>query len=587
MVGVYLLDTPSKVASIAAELDRCRRYSLEQHWVALGAGTVPLDLEPLTRQHVLQPRSKFELLNLLLEAIDIQSYDFIVAIDDDIDLPARFLDDFIDLQRRYDLALAQPARTHDSYIDHHFTAQLTGIDARRTRFVEIGPLTSFRSDAAALLMPFDTCAPMGWGLDFVWPLQLERTGLQLGIVDATPVRHALRKPASHYDLNAMQAAMADYLSSTPHLQRAEAFVAFQTFDGVQSATAQVIDSRSMSQVPELSVLYCSYNRAGLLRLALDALCRQTLERKRFEVILVDDGSSDDTREVAKNFSGCLPLRYARQRQSGIASARNHALCLARSPIVCFLDDDDVADPGLLETHLRFHECHSAPECVVLGRTELRIDVAGAPLMHFVTQVRHNLFSYPLIEHGSTLGFDYFWGGRISCKRLFLLANGVFNPLFRFGAEDIELGYRLTKAGLRVIYNAQAVSCMVRYLTFEEYCRRSYLQGLANWWCGQLHTDPQFHRWCQIDQIELEWNDLEPRYDTILKIAVDLHRYAQARINAGLALDDLTLQLLHRGYDAAFEAARIKGSHDGSLGATPASTHEVGPERFMAHQTATA
>jgi len=586
-VGVYLVDSPSKVASIVAELARSERYLLDQHWVALGRGTVPAGLESFTQHHFADPRSKFELLNLLLEATDLDAYEFIVAIDDDIDLPAGFPDDFIDLQRRYGLALAQPARTHDSYIDHHFTAQLTGIDARQTRFVEIGPLISLRSDAAALLIPFDTRAPMGWGLDFVWPLWLEHADLRLGIVDATPVRHALRAPASCYGLRETQSAMADYLSSVDHLPRATAFIALQTYAGnaaaVDVGAAPAIDSRDTTRPPRLSVLFCSYNRADLLRQALDALCQQTLDRACFEVILVDDGSTDDTRGVVEGFAQRLPLRYARQRQSGIASARNHALCLARGDIVCFLDDDDVADPCLLQEHLDFHERHPGPQHAVLGRTELRVDVARSPLMHFVTQVGHNLFSYPLIAHGSTLGFDYFWGGRISCKRLFLLDNGVFNPVFRFGAEDVELAYRLGKAGLRVIYNARAVSRMVRAFTFEQYCRRSYLQGLANWLLGQLHRDPELDRWCQIDQLERDWDGLEPRYDGILKIAGDLDRYAQARIDAGLVLDGLTLQLLHRSYHAAFQATRVKGSRDGSLGAAPANTHEVGPDRYMVHR----
>jgi len=164
---------------------------------------------------------------------------------------------------------------------------------------------------------------------------------------------------------------------------------------------------------------------------------------------------------------------------------------------------------------------------------------------------------------------------------------VFNPLFRFGAEDVELAYRLGKAGLRVIYNARAVSRMVRAFTFEQYCRRSYLQGLANWLLGRLHQDPELNRWCQIDQLERDWAGLEPRYDSILKIVGDLDRCAQARIDAGLVLDGLTLQLLHRSYHAAFQATRVKGSRDGSLGAAPANTHEVGPDRYMVHRPANA
>ena len=72
-----------------------------------------------------------------------------------------------------------------------------------------------------------------------------------------------------------------------------------------------------------------------------------------------------------------------------------------------------------------------------------------------------LFSYPNLKHGDVLDYTYFWGGCSSCKRKFLIEYGVFNPVFRFGCEDIELAYRLSKSNLKVVYNARAVSTMVR------------------------------------------------------------------------------------------------------------------------------
>src|SRR5439155_5541514 len=119
--------------------------------------------------------------------------------DDDIALPRGFLDAFLGLQGRTGLALAQPARTHDSYYDHPIVERQLGVQARRTRFVEIGPLVSMRRDAAALLLPFDERSPMGWGYDNLWPLILGRHGLGMGIIDATPVNHGLRKPTAEYD----------------------------------------------------------------------------------------------------------------------------------------------------------------------------------------------------------------------------------------------------------------------------------------------------------------------------------------------------------------------------------------------------
>lgn len=311
--------------------------------------------------------------------------------------------------------------------------------------------------------------------------------------------------------------------------------------------------------PLISAVICTYNRAPLLRQALSALCAQTIGLDRFEVIVVDDGSTDDTRAVAERFSGVLHLRYAYQANSGLASGKNHGLFLSRAPIVAFLDDDDVLNPHCLEEHHKTHERFAQPSYAVLGYTRLAEEPARSPLMRYVTDVGCQLFSYPHITHESILDFSYFWGGRSSCKRGFLLEYGVFNPVFRFGAEDIELGFRLEKVGLRVVYNAAAISSMVRILTFEDFCRRCRLQGQSNWVFSQLHPDPAVRAWAQIDHAELEWAQIAPRFDDLMKAAGDLDRFAQARSSMELPIDPTTTELLHAFYGAAFRANRIRGT----------------------------
>jgi len=77
-------------------------------------------------------------------------------------------------------------------------------------------------------------------------------------------------------------------------------------------------------------------------------------------------------------------------------------------------------------------------------------------MHFVTDVGQYLFAYQDLVDGQRLDHTYFWGGRSSCKRS-LLRHGLFNPTFRFGSEDIELGHRLSRHGLQVVFARDAVS----------------------------------------------------------------------------------------------------------------------------------
>ncbi len=311
--------------------------------------------------------------------------------------------------------------------------------------------------------------------------------------------------------------------------------------------------------PVLSAVVCTYNRAPLLARALGALCGQTMERESFEVIVVDDGSSDETRQVAEAFHSLLPLRYAFQTNSGLASGKNHGLFLARGEIVLFLDDDDVADSRLLEEHQRSHVDFPQEQFAVLGYTDLTAAVARSPLMYFVTQVGCHLFSYPTLSQGDVLDYTYFWGGRSSCKRMFLLEHGVFDPVFRFGAEDIELGYRLSKKGLKVVYNRNAASHMVRELEFDGFCRRCYLQGRSNWVFSQRHPNAEVRKVTQVDGAADEWARIRPRYDLLMKMAQDMDRLAAEASKAGRPLDNAAKQLLFKAYRAAFTASRIKGT----------------------------
>lgn len=229
VVGVYLADRENHAAAIVREMDCSREWQVEQRWVALGRSAVPAALGPVTAFRARSKQPKFLLLNELLRQVELDRHEYVLFCDDDIVLPGGFLDRYLDLVTRYELALAQPARTPDSYFDHWLVRQLDGLLARTTRFVEIGPLFSVRRDALPLLVPFDETSPMGWGYDFVWPVTMEQAGLRMGIVDATPIAHNLRKPVAHYDYLANMRAMRAFLSNHPHMTREDAFAIVEAY----------------------------------------------------------------------------------------------------------------------------------------------------------------------------------------------------------------------------------------------------------------------------------------------------------------------------------------------------------------------
>ena len=133
-----------------------------------------------------------------------ERYDHVLLVDDDVDLPAGFLDRFLDIQRSLGFALAQPARSIGSPADHPIVLQQPGALARRTLFVEVGPVLSIARSALDAVLPFDLRSSMGWGYEAVWSHRLgERSAI--GIIDATPVDHRLRPTAAHYAKSAREA----------------------------------------------------------------------------------------------------------------------------------------------------------------------------------------------------------------------------------------------------------------------------------------------------------------------------------------------------------------------------------------------
>jgi glycosyltransferase involved in cell wall biosynthesis len=311
----------------------------------------------------------------------------------------------------------------------------------------------------------------------------------------------------------------------------------------------------------LSAILCTYNRASLLPRVLAGLQRQTLAREHFELIVVDDGSDDATGEVVHQHADGLPLRYIRQEHAGLAAAKNRGIEAARGHIVLFLDDDDVADSDLLRQHLRTHVRYPERRFAVLAYTGLAPDVARRPLMDFVTGAGGQLFCYPRIEDGAELDFTYFWGGRSSCKRAFLIEHGVFDPRFAFGCEDIELGWRLHSHGLRVIYNRQAVSTMIRSIDFDGFCERLRRQGRSQWLFSCLHPNAQIRDYCQIPEYNRDWPIYSKAYDGLLRCARELDRLANARQAQGIDVDQATTRLLHQAYGRAFKACRLRGIDD--------------------------
>jgi hypothetical protein len=160
--------------------------------------------------------AKFANLNLLLDGVALERFDWVLVMDDDVELPAGFLDGFLYLAERWQLALAAPAHRMLSHAAWRLTRRQWGSVVRETAFVEIGPLTALHGDVLDALLPFPDVG-MGWGLDAHWSWLARERGWSIGIVDALPISHLVAPAATGYGRDTAVAQARAFLAEHPYL----------------------------------------------------------------------------------------------------------------------------------------------------------------------------------------------------------------------------------------------------------------------------------------------------------------------------------------------------------------------------------
>jgi GT2 family glycosyltransferase len=230
----------------------------------------------------------------------------------------------------------------------------------------------------------------------------------------------------------------------------------------------------MRMTPYLSVIIPTYNRLDMLVRVLDALERQA-DAPEHEVIVIDDGSKDATGEVVGKRAGDR-LIFRSQPNGGPGRARNHGVTLARGRVVVFIGDDTVPEPAFLAEHARVHRRNGdAPLVACLGYTGWPRESRVTAFMDYINDYGLQ-FGYKLIKDGAVVPFNFFYTSNISIDRQ-LLADHPFDTSFPSAAwEDIELAYRLDALGLKIHYNARAVTRHHHPMSVDSFARRQYTVG---------------------------------------------------------------------------------------------------------------
>ena len=210
----------------------------------------------------------------------------------------------------------------------------------------------------------------------------------------------------------------------------------------------------------------------MLQRVLGALETQR-DAPEFETIVVSDGSTDETDTVLPQRRG---ITFRAQPNSGPGRARNHGVSIARGRFIVFIGDDTVPEPRFLAEHKRTHaESGDDPLVACLGYTGWPHGERVTAFMDYINDYGLQ-FGYRLIEDGSIVPFNFFYTSNISIDRQVLLEH-PFDTTFPSAAwEDIEVAYRLNARGLKIRYNAKAITRHYHRMNVDSFARRQYTVG---------------------------------------------------------------------------------------------------------------
>jgi len=290
---------------------------------------------------------------------------------------------------------------------------------------------------------------------------------------------------------------------------------------------------------EISVIVPTRNRARSLADTLASLARQSLPRSRYEVVVVDNGSTDTTAELAGSTLGREGLhgRCVREPALGANLARNRGIEDSKGKIVAFLDDDARAEPPWLEALLSAF----SDGCVngVGGAIELLWQTAPPRWQH--RNYLHLLAQFDLgAERRKVERYPYLVSTNLAFTRQTFDRFGVFDPrLDRRGSQLLSMGdteycHRVVRGGGTLFYEPRAV---VRHLVPEDRTRLSFLLR---------RSYSNGRSLCQLKNL---WRDLdaEPsRPASLVRTGVNLLREVRKRNLAGCARQ-ASLLAWHLGY----------------------------------------
>ena len=192
-----------------------------------------------------------------------------------------------------------------------------------------------------------------------------------------------------------------------------------------------------------------YNGDKFLSENLSSIISQT--RKPDEIFLIDDGSTDRSVEIAKSFPDVKIVQH--QSNKGLAAARNTAIINASGDILIYLDADTKADVKLIENILKEY---SEDEIAGVGGREMKMNNYSQINTRNIYNHWRNLHASQSFGESRIIGVNMLWGLCSSYRKKILQMVGGFDPVYKTNGEDVDIGIKITRLGLKLVYTPNAI-----------------------------------------------------------------------------------------------------------------------------------
>jgi GT2 family glycosyltransferase len=232
--------------------------------------------------------------------------------------------------------------------------------------------------------------------------------------------------------------------------------------------------------PEVTVLLATHDRRDVLLECLAGFSRQLVPPGFLEIVAVDDGSRDGTADLGAALELPVPFVFLRQDPAdGASRARILGMPYARGRLILFVNDDTVPFPDTVRRHVAAHAALAPRRVTVLGTFEQPEEHLHNAFMRLLEDSNY-VFGYRDLQAGQELPPAWFYTCHVSVELDAVRAVGGFDPEFsHYGCEDTDLGVRLDRAGVPIVYRPECRALHRHFLPFDDIRRRQRLVAKAH------------------------------------------------------------------------------------------------------------